>query len=127
MGILTMRFTQDSSTQSNFIRAHGAGELKINDELFREAIIVSASRVAPGPAIGNAGELAVAHVAAILALEPELVLLGTGPRQLFPPPEFGAEFLRRGVGFEVMDTGAACRTFNVLVAEHRRVVALLLP
>ena len=63
----------------------------------------------------------------MLALEPELVLLGTGVRQQVPGAEFGAQFLRAGIGFEVMDTGAACRTFNVLVAERRRVAALLLP
>jgi uncharacterized protein len=53
-------------------------------------------------------------------------LLGTGARQIFPAPSYGAQFLRAGIGFEVMDTGAACRTFNVLVAEQRRVAALLL-
>ncbi len=61
-----------------------------------------------------------------LALEPELVLLGTGERQIFPAASVGAQFLRAGIGFEVMDTGAACRTFNVLVGEKRRVAALLL-
>jgi len=55
-----------------------------------------------------------------------VVLLGTGRRQTFPAAEFGARFLQSGIGFEVMDTGAACRTFNILVSEHRRVVALLL-
>jgi len=59
-------------------------------------------------------------------LEPELVLVGTGHRQEFPAAAFGAHFLKSGIGFEVMDTGAACRTFNVLVSEQRHVVALLL-
>jgi uncharacterized protein len=54
------------------------------------------------------------------------VLLGTGQHQTFPHPSFGAQFLRLGIGFEVMDTGAACRTFNVLVSERRRVVGILL-
>jgi uncharacterized protein len=54
------------------------------------------------------------------------VLLGTGPRQIFPAASFRAQFLSAGIGVEVMDTGAACRTFNVLVAEQRRVVALLM-
>ncbi len=61
----------------------------------------------------------------ILALEPEVVLLGTGSRQIFPAASFRARFLSAGIGFEAMDTGAACRTFNVLVAEQRRVAALL--
>jgi len=54
------------------------------------------------------------------------VLLGTGPRQIFPAASLRAQFLSAGIGIEIMDTGAACRTFNVLVAEQRRVVALLM-
>lgn len=122
-----MRFTLDSSTGINLIRSYGADGLKINDAVFRAPVIVSSSAILPGPQIGGTDELTAAHTAPILALEPELVLLGTGTRQKFPAPLFGAQFLRAGIGFEVMDTGAACRTFNVLVAEQRRVVALLLP
>jgi uncharacterized protein len=122
-----MRFTQDSSSGTNVIRGYAPGELKINDAVYRSAMIVSASAIVPGPPIANAEELAPVHAAEIRALEPEVVLLGTGTRQTFPANRFGAEFLRAGIGFEVMDTGAACRTFNVLVAERRRVVALLLP
>jgi uncharacterized protein len=122
-----MRFTQDLSSVNNLIRAYAAGEIRINDAVFRSPVIVSASAIVPGPAIGSAVELAAMHATPILELGPELVLLGSGARQIFPAPAFGAEFLRAGVGFEVMDTGAACRTFNVLVGEQRRVVALLLP
>jgi uncharacterized protein len=122
-----MRFHQDSSSASNLIRSYGSGEIKINDATFKDAVIVSSSAIEPGPRIAAADELAAPHAAAVLAHAPEVVLLGTGPKQLFPAPEFGAAFLRAGVGFEVMDTGAACRTFNVLVAEQRRVVALLIP
>ena len=122
-----MRFNQDSSSASNLIRSYGAGEIKINDLTFKDPVIVSSSAIAAGPRVAAADELAAAHAEALLAHEPEVVLLGTGARQIFPAPEFGAAFLRAGVGFEVMDTGAACRTFNVLVAEQRRVVALLIP
>jgi uncharacterized protein len=122
-----MRITQDSGSPTNVIRAYRAGEIKINDALFRRPVIVSASAIAEGPSIESVDQLESGHGAAILALEPELVLLGTGARQQFPELEFGAQFLRAAIGFEVMDTGAACRTFNVLVGEQRRVVALLLP
>jgi uncharacterized protein len=122
-----MRFTQDSTSAVNLIRAYRAGELKINDAVFRDPVIVSASAIAPAPEVDSVAALRAAHAAALLTLEPELVLLGSGARQQFPNPEFGAQFLRAGIGFEVMDTGAACRTFNVLVAERRRVAALLLP
>ena len=121
-----MRFTQDSGSSANLVRAYGPGELRINDETYRGSIIVSASAVKEAPDICRVQDLAGLDPSRILALDPELVLLGTGQRQIFPPASFRAEFLRAGIGFEVMDTGAACRTFNVLVAEQRRVAALLL-
>ena len=121
-----MRVTQDPSSARNLIRSYAPGEIRINDQVFRHSLIVGPASIAPGPAVRDAAELTAAHTADIMALEPELVLIGTGTRQVFPAAEFGAQFLRAGIGFEVMDTGAACRTFNVLVAEHRRVVALLL-
>jgi uncharacterized protein len=121
-----MRFTQESSSGINVIRAHGGGELRVNETIYRGAVILSASTVIAEPNIHKLEDLTAIDVSRVLALEPELVLLGTGTRQIFPASSFGAQFLRAGVGFEVMDTGAACRTFNVLVGEQRRVVALLL-
>jgi uncharacterized protein len=108
------------------IRSYAPGEIKINNETFNHSLIVGPASIAPGPAVSDAGELTAAHTADIVALAPELVIVGTGVRQVFPAAEFGAQFLRAGIGFEVMDTGAACRTFNVLATEERRVVALLL-
>ena len=121
-----MRFTQDSNTARHLIRAYRAGEVRINDDVHRETVLVNASSVVTLPEVRDMNDLARIDPARILALEPELLLLGTGPRQVFPAATFGAQFLGAGIGFEAMDTGAACRTFNVLVAEHRRVVALLM-
>jgi len=121
-----MRFTQDSGSSANLVRAYGPGELRINDDTYRSSIIVSASAVMVAPDICRVEDLAGLDPSRILALDPELILLGTGQRQIFPPASFRAEFLRAGIGFDVMDTGAACRTFNVLVTEQRRVVALLM-
>jgi uncharacterized protein len=121
-----MQFTQDLSSGINVIRAYGGGELRVNENIYRGAVILSASTVIAEPNIHNLEDLIAVDGSRILALEPELVLLGTGSRQIFPAASFGAQFLRAGIGFEVMDTGAACRTFNVLVAEHRQVAALLL-
>jgi uncharacterized protein len=121
-----MRFTEDSSSGINVIRAYGGGELRVNENTYRGAVILSASTVIAEPNIHNLEDLVAIEASRILALEPELVLLGTGARQIFPASSFGAQFLRAGIGFEVMDTGAACRTFNVLVGEQRRVAALLL-
>ena len=121
-----MRFTQDSTSATQVIRGYGRGELRINEVVFRETVILSASSILTAPDIRNVGDLVVLDPSRILALDPELVLLGTGQRQVFPAASFRAQFLGAGIGFEVMDTGAACRTFNVLVAEQRRVVALLM-
>jgi uncharacterized protein len=121
-----MRFTQDSASGINLIRAYGNGELRVNENTYRGAVILSASTVIAEPNIQNLDALAALDLSRTLALEPEVVLLGTGERQVFPAPSFGAQFLRAGIGFEVMDTSAACRTFNVLAGEQRRVVAMLL-
>ena len=63
----------------------------------------------------------------VFDLQPEIVLIGTGRKQVFLQPELMMSFYRREVGFEVMSTHAACRTFNVLVSESRNAVAALLP
>jgi uncharacterized protein len=121
-----MKFTQDLSSGINVIRSYGGGALRVNENIYRGAVILSASTLIAEPNIHNLEDLIAVDGSRILALEPELVLLGTGARQIFPVASFGAQFLRAGIGFEVMDTGAACRTYNVLVAEHRLVAALLL-
>jgi uncharacterized protein len=70
--------------------------------------------------------LAEAHFEVIAGLEPEIVLLGTGGRQRFPRPSLLRSLLARGVGVEIMDTAAACRTYNIIMLEGRRVAAALL-
>lgn len=71
-------------------------------------------------------EIAVEHMQPVLAFAPEIVILGTGRRLCFPASEVIQACHQAGAGFEVMDTGAACRTYNILAAEGRRVVAALL-
>ncbi len=121
-----MRFTRESTPGINIIRGYGGGELRINDTVYRGAVIVSATSLTHEPAILDLEALLAIDAARIMALEPEVLLLGTGAQQAFPPAHFSARYLRCGVGFETMNTGAACRTYNVLVGEQRRVVAMLL-
>ncbi|MFI4891569.1 MAG: Mth938-like domain-containing protein [Steroidobacterales bacterium] len=120
-----MRFTEDASSGVNVIRGYAAGEIRINEQSIRDGVIVSATDLIVDPGLRSVADLSAEHHARALSLEPELVLVGSGMRQRFPEAGFGARYLSLGIGFEVMDTGAACRTFNVLVAERRRVVALL--
>jgi uncharacterized protein len=121
-----MRFTQDSTSATLVIRGYSPGELRINDETYRETVMLSGSAIVIVPQVRDVDDLPRFDVSQLLALGPELVLLGTGPAQVFPAADFRAKFSRAGIGFDVMDTGAACRTFNVLVAEQRRVAALLM-
>jgi uncharacterized protein len=75
---------------------------------------------------GSVAEVDEAAVEAVLALRPELVLLGTGVTQKMAPPRLMGAFLSKGIGLEAMDNAAAGRTFNLLAAEGRRVVAAFL-
>ena len=121
-----MRFAQDSSSATHLIRAYGGGEVRIDDEIYRETVIVSASAVFRLPDLRGMNDLPGLDPSIIFSLDPEVVLLGTGQRQIFPAASFRSQFVSAGIGVEIMDTGAACRTFNVLVAERRRVVAVLM-
>jgi uncharacterized protein len=120
-----MHFAQDPTSGVNLIRGYAPGEIRINEQRIAGGVIVSASTLLEQPELRVVADLGPEHVARILTLQPELVLLGSGARQIFPAASFSVQFLRAGIGFEVMDTPAACRTFNVLVAEQRRAVAVL--
>ena len=120
-----MKFTLESSTRVNLVRAYSRTELRIGEQLVRSSCIVSADRLITDWPPKGVAALAPEHLEAIFALAPEVVLLGTGERQRFPPAGIRAAFAARGVGLEVMDLGAACRTYNVLVQEERRAVAAL--
>lgn len=71
-------------------------------------------------------DITLEHLEPALALEPEILIIGTGPSLQFPEARIMAEIQQHGIGLEVLDTAAACRTYNVLVSENRNVVAALL-
>jgi uncharacterized protein len=121
-----MRFSPDSIDGVNLVRGYARGELRINDQVIRGPVILSASELIPLAAITTVTDLTQVHAQQVLNLNPELILLGTGALQVFPGAAVAKHFSRAGVGLEAMSTGAACRTYNVLVGERRRVVALLL-
>ncbi len=121
-----MRFTQDAPSNVNVVRSYGPGEIRVNDGVYHQSVIVGPDAVCSIPQLRDVADLTMAHVAQILAWQPELVLVGTGARQTFPAADITARFMSAGVGVEVMDTGAACRTLNVLVSEQRRAAAILI-
>jgi uncharacterized protein len=120
-----MKFTLESSSRVNLVRAYSRAELKIGEEHVRSSCIVSADRLLTDWPPARFDALRLEHLQAIFDLQPEVVLLGTGERQRFPPADIRAAFSARRVGLEVMDLGAACRTYNILVQEERKVIAAL--
>ncbi len=123
--VASMKFTLETSSRVNLIRAYSAQEIRIGEQRLRSSCIVTADTLIQDWEPASLAELTEAHLEPILALKPELVLLGTGPVQRFPPAPIRAAVMARGLGLEVMDLGAACRTFNILVQEERRVAAAL--
>ncbi len=119
-----MRFAQDSY-EGNSISAYARGQITINDQVYVSSVIVTPDRIIHDWLPDSFAGLEGRHVARLAELEPEIIVLGTGATSRFPPPEYTAGFLTQGIGVEVMGTAAACRTFNILVSEERRVVAAL--
>lgn len=106
-----------------FVRKAGAASVVVVDRPFTSSLILTRDKVIDDWNVIDAATLTPDDVAPILALEPEVVLLGTGARQVFPPQAVLAAFLQRGVGVEVMDNAAAGRTWDILASEDRNVVA----
>lgn len=120
-----MKLNLHAATGLNQITACGEGYVQVNGQRREGSVVVSPDGLAPWPPRAVC-ELTAGHLAALLALAPEIVLLGTGSRLQFPAPWLARACAEAGAGLEVMDTPAACRTYNVLLSEGRKVVAALL-
>lgn len=120
-----MKFHLQTSS-ANVVTGTGPGWVRVGTEEYRANIILLPDAVIEGWAPAGFDALVEPDFAALLAHTPEMVLLGTGDRQRFPHPRLLQALSAARVGVEVMDTRAACRTFNILVAEDRRVAAALI-
>lgn len=114
-------FLQDG--QHYTVRGYGEGHLRINDDLITESVILTPAEMDRSWSPTRFEDLQQQHLDALLERDPEVVLIGTGARTRIAEPWMMGHVMRAGAGLECMDTGAASRTFNVLVAEERRVVA----
>lgn len=123
---MPVKLSLDTDSSTYVIRAYRRGALVINQQTVTRSVVVLPQRLVGDWPPQRFEELAVEHVETVTALEPEIILLGTGERARFPTAELAAAVLRRGIGLEAMDTAAACRTFNVLASEGRRVAAALM-
>jgi uncharacterized protein len=121
-----LKLHADPVTTLNTVTAYGPGFIEINNVRHATPVRLVPDQPATEWNVGSFDALRAEDFAALLQDQPEVVLLGTGARQRFPHPRLSAPLANAHVGFEVMDTQAACRTYNILVAEGRRVLAVLL-
>ena len=120
-----MKLHASAPGAAQVVTAYGDDYVTVSGVRYRESIVVLPERVAPWSA-ASFDALAAEHFSALAALGAEIVLLGTGPRQRFPHPRLTAPLVNARIGLEVMSLQAACRTYNILVAEERKVAAALL-
>ncbi|MGD8207516.1 MAG: Mth938-like domain-containing protein [Thiohalocapsa sp.] len=121
-----MKFAQSDVTDGNLIESYDRTRIRISGRDYGVSLTVTADEVAPNWGPERIDDLTAEHIETLLAADPQVVVIGTGTHQHIPDPELYFALLERGVGVEFMDTGAACRTYNILVGEGRRVIAALL-
>lgn len=121
-----MKLHLNTRTNQNVFTAHGAGYVTVNGQRFEHSIIVTPEQVFRDWQPQGFDALNESHFAYLLAMKPEIVLLGTGGQQCFPHPRLYQQLTAVGIGVESMDTPAACRTYNILMGEDRKVVAAIL-
>jgi len=120
-----MKFHLQAPT-SNLVTGAGPGWVRIGTDDYRQSVVLTAGTITPGFAPNGFDALVDKDFEDLLKTSPEMVLLGTGAVQRFPHPRVTAPLHRAHVGLEVMDTRAACRTYNILVGEGRNVAAALI-
>ena len=112
--------------QQKTFTSYGEGYVAVNEERFSQPIVVTQKQVHTDWSAQNFASLAPEHFEYFLALAPEVVLFGTGSQHSFPHPQLYRSLVDAGISIEFMNTQAACRTYNILVAEDRNVIAAIL-
>lgn len=120
-----MKIAQEQSDGRNTFTGYGEGYVEVNRTRHLASLVVSAERLITDWPAASIEALSADHLAAIVELKPEVVLLGTGAVFRLPEPALLAPLYKAGIGVEVMDTPAACRTYNILLGEGRNVIAAL--
>lgn len=118
-----MQLTLERPDYNYFLRGAGGTQALVNDRVLTRSFVIAPDALIEGWAVRDVATLRATDLEPLLALAPELVVLGSGASQVFPSPEAMAACLTRGIGIEVMDNAAAARTYSVLAGEGRRVVA----
>ena len=121
-----MPLAEDIVTSRHRISSYSSDTVSINESVYHQSLILTAESLHSPWAVTALDQLTPETLAPIFESRPAVVLLGTGTRQQFPAPSIFGLFGEQGIGLEVMDNGALCRTFNILVAEDRAVTAAII-
>lgn len=121
-----MKLHSDPQSSQNTITGYGIGFLEVNQTPYSHALIVQPEGEVLAWPVKESQDLSEDHFAMISALLPELVIVGTGKKQVFLNPKILQPLIKAKIGFEMMDSQAACRTYNILMGEGRKVLAAIL-
>jgi uncharacterized protein len=121
-----LKLHADALTSLNTVTAYGPGFVEINQVRYHGNLVLAPDLPVSAWSAASFDALHAEDFEPLLSLRPEVVLLGTGDRQQFPHPRLTRKLADARIGVEVMNTAAACRTYNILMSEGRRVVAAFL-
>jgi len=121
-----MKITEDKDSGGHIITGYGKGFISVNETRYHQSLIITAKKLVTDWQVKEAKEITLENLRQIESWQPEVVLIGTGKAQIFPEAELMFQFLNQGIGYEVMDSAAACRTYNILMGDGRNVAAALL-
>jgi len=121
-----MKFAQDSQDEGYVITAYDNNAVSINGKPFQQSLIITRDKLNKNWAISSVALLQAEHIDQLLAFSPELIIIGTGDKLIFPAVDVYSGIIQHGIGVDFMDTRAACRTYNILISESRHVVAGLI-
>jgi uncharacterized protein len=122
-----MKLHPDQNNALNTVTAYGEGYFEINQVRHEGPLLLMPEGEVQRWQVDSYEALTAQHLEALLTLNAEVILLGTGNRHRTPHPRLTAPLTRAGKGIEAMDSSAACRTYNILMGEGRHVLAALLP
>lgn len=121
-----MKFAQDNQDEGYVITAYDDKGISVNGKPFNQSLIITTAKLDEVWKVDSIATLQPGHVEQILVFNPELIIIGTGNKLVFPAVEMYSNIIERGIGVDFMDTRAACRTYNILMSEGRHVVAGLI-
>ena len=124
---LTVKIDIETTPGNEYhIDSYANGVITVNGNAYNNSLVITPTQLLTTWPPEKFTDLATQHIRQIIQLDPEIIILGTGNQLCFPMPELIAEIFENHIGFEVMDTGAACRCYNLLLSEKRNVAAGLI-